>query len=49
MGVSSHILSTAVGAYAGVYFAQHYDLPLFPSPTEIEQLVKDYLDKNRKR
>ncbi|CAP31738.1 Protein CBG12817 [Caenorhabditis briggsae] len=48
MGLLSHLISMGLGAYAGAYFAQNYELERLPSASEMMKKVEDYLKQYKK-
>ncbi|CCD61307.1 YtxH domain-containing protein [Caenorhabditis elegans] len=48
MGLFSHLLTMGLGAYAGAYFAQNYELQKLPSASEMMKNVEDYLKQYKK-
>lgn len=49
MGIASHILSLFSGTYIGIYLSQNYEIPILPSPAEIQKCINDYLDNHKKK
>ena len=48
MGVFKGIFLIALGAYAGVYASQNYDIPKIDDPQNILKKVQDYLKQFEK-
>jgi hypothetical protein len=48
MGAFRGLILLAIGAYAGVYAAQNYDVPRVDDPQNILKKIQDYLKQYEK-
>ena len=48
MGLFNFFTGLLNGAYAGVFLAQNYEVPVVPAPQAIVDKVKQFLEENKK-
>jgi len=48
MGFFGNLVSFAIGAYAGVYACQNYDVPQVEDPKKLLEKLQDYLERLKK-
>lgn len=48
MGLIAKIVCFALGAYAGAYADQNYEVPRIPSPSELQKKIEEYVAQYRK-
>jgi hypothetical protein len=49
MGIVKGLLLIAIGAYAGIYACQNYDVPRVDDPQNLLKKVQDYLKQYEKQ
>ena len=48
MSLFNFVTGFLTGMYAGLYAAKHYNVPDVPEPQKIIDVVKDFLEANKK-